>query len=256
METENKNQDGKFSKMVKRIWNGPYENEEEENSQMRQDRPGETNYNTPSYPPRAEYGAPDDQETRRIPVQSPVQPEFHTPQNQRYDFPPANHATDLHSAQPSGNSTTISRGTVIVGDIKSDSDIEMLGTVTGNITTTGNVRINGKQIGDVQGTNVELISCVVRGSLSASDDVSVDSESVIVGDVKCGNLTFDGKIKGNVHVMGNVNCQPNAVILGDITSTTIAINSGAKLRGNMEISDGSIDPIDVPDDGTAGVPKQ
>ncbi len=77
----------------------------------------------------------------------------------------------------------------------------------------------------------------------------------IVGDIKCGDLTFDGKIKGNVHVMGNVNCKGNAVVIGDITSTTITVESGARLQGTVQISDGSIDKIDLPDDGSAAAQK-
>ncbi|WP_164919038.1 bactofilin family protein [Caproiciproducens sp. NJN-50] len=168
--------------------------------------------------------------------------------------------TDRHAAAPSGqhgnrfesafadeqkNTTVISSGTTITGDIKSDGNIEMMGTMTGSILTSGSVKINGKQVGDVQGAGIDLFACTVRGSLNAADEVNVDSDSVIVGDIKCGNLTIDGKLKGNVHVMGNVCCQGNSVIIGDITSTTITVSSGAKLKGKVEISDGSIEPVEV-----------
>lgn len=240
METADNN--GKFTKMVKRIWNGPYEEEEgETESQMKQERASETDYNNfaAGYPQRE--AAP-----------HAAQPEYGNTRGPGYNVPtPPSYENNTAHTDAAENVTVISRGTTIVGDIKSDSDIEMLGTITGNVSTTGNVRINGKQIGDVQGSGVDLVSCMVRGNLSASETVTIDSDSVIVGDIKCGSLNVDGKLKGNVHVMGNVNCQNNAVILGDITSTTISVSSGAKLCGKVEISDGSIDQIEVPDSGDA-----
>ena len=244
METTDNTQNGKFTKMVKRIWNGPYEEQEGEGvPEMKQERSGETDFNNYASYPQREAAAP-----RMAP------PEYGTPASRGSGYnggaqtPPPSYEGSGHAAASDGV-TVISRGTTIVGDIKSDSDIEMLGTVTGNISTVGNVKINGKQVGDVQGSGVDLISCMVRGNLSASDTVSIDSESVLVGDIKCGSLTVDGKLKGNVHVMGNVNCQNNAVILGDISSTTISVSSGAKLCGKIEISDGSIEQIEIPDSG-------
>jgi cytoskeletal protein CcmA (bactofilin family) len=36
-------------------------------------------------------------------------------------------------------------------------------------------------------------------------------------------------------------------VLGDITSTTIVVNSGAKLQGKLQVSDGNIEQIKVPE---------
>lgn len=239
-------QNSKFLKMVRRIWNGPYEdeNEEVEGSCMRQDRMDEMRRNDLENDQRGDrYGsASNDLGGGNIP------PEWN---NQR------NH--EEYEEQPAVNSenvTVISKGTVIVGDIKSDSDIEMFGEITGNVTTTGNVKINGKQAGDVQGSSINLFSCIVKGNMNAAEDINVDSDSVVVGDIKCGNLTIDGKLKGNIHVMGNVSCEGNAIILGDIASTTISINSGAKIKGNLEVSDGSIEQIKIDEDEKAENPPE
>lgn len=228
MDAAGNSQDGRFANMVRRIWNGP--EEAEENSHMKPERTNETGAVQANYNQRPESYGPNNAR--------PAPPEF----SDRGNFRNPDFGENMK------NATVISQGTVIVGDIKSDSDIEMLGTVTGSISTSGNVKINGKQNGDVQGSGVALSSCTVRGNLNASEDITVDSDSVIVGDIKCGNLTFDGKLKGNVHVMGNVNCQGNAIIIGDIASTTITVDSGAKLQGKVQISDGTIEQVDLPED--------
>lgn len=232
-----------FAKIMKKIWNGPYQDTDldlEETVSM--NKADNLHFN------RA--GA-----AKRDEVYDDVAPELNRVASQ-YGGPSGQHENRFEDslAEEKKNVTVISAGTTITGDIKSDSNIEMMGVMTGSILTSGNVKINGKQVGDVQGAGIDLLACTVRGCLNAADEINVDSDSVIVGDIKCGNLTIDGKLKGNVHVMGNVCCQGNSVIIGDITSTTITISSGAKLKGKVEISDGSIDPVDV-GEGEAAAPS-
>lgn len=240
MTMKSNSQEADFSKVVKRlkkIWNGPFQDPElDEVFPEAPEKTDEMDFSRVEYP-KQQGGAYEAQpkEPGRDPSAYRNAPGY--PEN---DF-------DDGGGEDADNVTVISRGTTIVGDIRSDSRIEMLGTMTGNIVTAGNVRILGKQAGDVQGASIDLSACTVRGSLSAENDITVDSDSVIVGDIKCGNLTIDGKLKGNVHVMGNVNCQGNSVLLGDVVSATITISTGAKLKGKVEVSDGSIEQIDIKD---------
>lgn len=242
MDVADRNGGAGLSRLLKKIWNGPYQDdlEAEDASPMDRNERNDAGYGRNEFSKRGNpYPA---QEAQRVPP---------------YDAPPESGRYPEERKEPArrpGNVTVISPGTTVVGDIKSDSGIEMLGTMTGSIATSGNVKINGKQNGDVQGANIELAACAVRGNLNAAEDINIDGDSVVVGDIKCGNLTIDGKLKGNVHVMGNVDCQGNSVVVGDVTSTTITVGSGAKLKGKMEISDGSIDPIDIKDSQGAAKP--
>lgn len=233
-----------LSRLLKKIWNGPYQDdlEAEEESPMDQDRRSSAGYDGNTFSKRE-----DSYETRE-----PQRMQSHGAREGRRPGPddallsagryPEGRAEAVRRPE---NITVISPGTTVVGDVKSDGSIEMLGTMTGSIVTSGDVKVNGKQNGNIQGANIELTACAVRGSLNAAEDIHIDGGSVVVGDIKCGNLTIDGKLKGNVHVMGNVDCQGNSVLIGDVTSTTITVGSGAKLKGRLEISDGSIDPIDI-----------
>ncbi|MCI1966743.1 MAG: polymer-forming cytoskeletal protein [Oscillospiraceae bacterium] len=234
-----------FAKIVKKIWDGPYQDTDldvEETAPMNRDRTDNMHFNT---------GAAQQNEFDQMNAmeQNRGSARYRIPSSQQEN------PEDPFNVKERRNVTVISEGTTITGNIKSDSDIEMLGTMTGSIMTSGNVKISGKQDGDVQGAGIDLFACTVRGCLNAADAVHVDSNSVIVGDIKCGDLTIDGKMKGNVHVMGNVSCEGSAVVIGDITSTTVTISSGAKLKGKVEISDGSIEPVDLGDgDSTGPVP--
>jgi cytoskeletal protein CcmA (bactofilin family) len=243
MDIASENHETTFAKIMKKIWNGPYQDTDldlEEAVPM--NKTDDLHFSRAGASKRDELY----DEAAEVPNRAASQ----------YGGPSGQHGTPLENSFPEERKsvTVISAGTTITGDIKSDSNIEMMGTMTGSIVTSGNVKINGKQAGDVQGAGIDLLACTVRGCLNAADEVNVDSDSVIVGDIKCGNLTIDGKLKGNVHVMGNVCCQGNAVIIGDITSTTITISSGAKLKGKVEISDGSIEPVDVAEEETKELP--
>ena len=207
MDAAGSSQDSRFAHIMKRIWNGPEESEGPEEPEK-----------PPAEPEGAFRGGRG-------------QPE---PEKPVGDVPPPAPPEDRPASQGTGaekDATIISKGTSVSGDIKSDGDVEMRGTVTGSIDAGGKVLVSGRQIGDVQGSSIALSACMVRG-----------------------NLSFDGKLKGNIHVMGNVSCRSSAVVLGDIASTTLTVESGAKIQGNVQVSDGTIDPITVPDDDSAEPP--
>ncbi len=141
----------------------------------------------------------------------------------------------LQQNKPSGGLTTIARGTVIIGEINADGDVELLGSVKGKIASQGDIKANGKVVGDLIGKNIELIACAVQGNIISSGLVTVDGDSVVVGDVKGENFCLDGKIKGNVTVEKEAKFQPKAILAGNVTTTSIAMSQGAKIQGEVNI---------------------
>jgi cytoskeletal protein CcmA (bactofilin family) len=131
--------------------------------------------------------------------------------------------------------TTIAKGTVIIGEINADGDVELLGSVKGKIASKGDIKANGKVIGDLVGRDIELVSCAVQGNIIASGMVNVDGDSVVIGDVKGENFCLDGKIKGNVTVEKEAKFQPKAILAGNVTTASIAMSQGAKIQGEVNI---------------------
>ena len=251
MEAVKKIENGRFLSILKRIWDGPNYEEMEGVSNMpfgkakaiRLDSDNNvTNFKIEvkadeSEPPvvttpkLAEPGRPDYQ---------PIKPDFHTPQPSELAM-----ANDYGSQK---QTTVISKGTMITGDFKSDGNIEIYGVVTGSINATGNIKICGKQIGDVQGANISLSSCTVRGNVCATEDMTIDSDSVIIGDIKTKNLIINGKLQGNIHAKCSITCQSDAIVIGDLTAATVTVNNGSKLQGKVQIFNGQIGEIKIPDD--------
>lgn len=99
----------------------------------------------------------------------------------------------------------ISNGTEITGDIKSNGDIRVDGSLTGNLSTKGKVVIGptGK----------------------------------IKGEVNCKNSEVSGIIEGKISVGQLLNLKASSKILGDIITLKISIEPGARFTGTCKMSD-------------------
>lgn len=251
MEAVRKNDNSRFLNILKRIWDGPDYNEAEDASGMQFGNAKIVEYTSDrnvaefklevkdDEPEEPQLSAPKPIETGRHEFQ-PLKPDFQ-PQKP-YELPTAN---DFSSSK---QTTVISKGTVITGDIKSEGNLEVYGAVTGGITTTGNVKINGKQVGDIQGASITLSACTVRGNITAAEDMDIDSDSVIIGDIKTKNLTINGRIQGNIQAKNGITCESNAIVIGDLKAATVTVNNGAKLQGKLEIFNGQLGDIRIQDE--------
>lgn len=182
------------------------------------------------------------QQTQQPPQQpqQPPQPQTQQqsqqpPQTQAPQQPPQQFQPKPQQPKFEGGVTTIARGTVIIGEINAEGDVELLGSVKGKIASQGDIKANGKVIGDLIGKDIELISCAVQGNIIAGGLVTVDGDSVVVGDVKAENFCLDGKIKGNVTVEKEAKFQPKAILAGNVTTASIAMSQGAKIQGEVNI---------------------
>lgn len=141
--------------------------------------------------------------------------------------------------QPAASTTVISKETSIVGEIRSSSNVEMAGTIQGNIDTTGDIKLCGKVIGDIKGNNIDLIAGEVQGNIIAGATLTIDSDSVVVGDTSAGNILMDGKQKGNMQVESMADFQSNALLMGNVTTARLAISEGARLQGAIRVQMGN-----------------
>lgn len=99
----------------------------------------------------------------------------------------------------------ISIGTDITGDIKSTGDIRIDGSLTGSLTTKGKVVIGptGK----------------------------------VNGEVNCKNSEVSGMIEGKIIVEQLLNLKASSKIHGDIATLKLSIEPGAKFTGNCKMNE-------------------
>jgi len=85
----------------------------------------------------------------------------------------------------------------------------------GNLSSSGNVRLEGKVIGD----------------LSSSSKVACGETSVVDGNVVAENAEIAGKVTGKVTVDELLILKSTASIHGDISTSNLIIESGANFNG-------------------------
>ncbi len=99
--------------------------------------------------------------------------------------------------------TVIGEELTIEGELTSDEEISVLGTV--------------------------------RGSLSSSDAVQILQGAVIEADVSGASLSVAGQVIGNVTAQDRVDLQAGGRLVGDVRSARLTIADGASFKGNVDM---------------------
>lgn len=92
--------------------------------------------------------------------------------------------------------------------------------VKGDITTQGDIRIDGK----------------VEGSITSKGKLVVGNTGVIEGEINCVTGNVSGSIRGVVHVSEMLKVQATGKLSGEITYGKLSVEPGAELEGKLAIS--------------------
>lgn len=90
-------------------------------------------------------------------------------------------------------------------------------SVTGDLETTGSLRIEG----------------ALDGSVLSADSVVVGVGSKISGDIHAREVVVGGTITGNVHASERVELQATAVVTGDVHTGSILVQEGGVVNGRV-----------------------
>lgn len=93
--------------------------------------------------------------------------------------------------------------------------------ITGDIICNGDIRIDGS----------------VTGTLNTKGKIVIGPTGKIKGEVICKNSEISGTIEGKVTVNQLLNLKSSCRILGDISTSKLSIEPGAKFSGNCKMSD-------------------
>jgi cytoskeletal protein CcmA (bactofilin family) len=104
--------------------------------------------------------------------------------------------------------------------------------------TTINLISNGTDInGDIISNGDIRIDGTLKGSLNTKGKVVIGSTGKISGEVICKNSEVSGIVEGKITVAQLLNLKASSKILGDIVTSKLSIEPGAKFTGNCKMSD-------------------
>ena len=97
----------------------------------------------------------------------------------------------------------------------------------GNLNTSGNIRLEGKVIGDI----------------CSKSKVACGETSIVDGNVEAENAEIAGKVTGKVTVSELLILKPTASIHGDINTVNLIIESGANFNGACSMGENEDDVV-------------
>jgi cytoskeletal protein CcmA (bactofilin family) len=119
------------------------------------------------------------------------------------------------SAPGTGAATIIAAGTTLKGDIASNGDIRIDGTLQGNIQCQAKVVIgaNGSVDGDISGQQADIMG-KVTGTIKVKELLQLKGGSFVSGNLYAGKLQIEpsANFNGQCHMTTATNGQVNEVL--------------------------------------------
>lgn len=126
--------------------------------------------------------------------------------------------------------TVITEGTSINGDINADGSIDIRGRIGGNVTCNGKLVITGILEGNSNSSEFFADAAKIEGEVNSTGTVKIGIGSVVIGNITASSAVIAGAIKGDIDVQGPVVVDTSAVIMGNIKSRSVQINNGGNRR--------------------------
>jgi len=109
---------------------------------------------------------------------------------------------------------------------------------------------------DIAGMILIGKSFVIRGQVSCDGDLYIDGqvegsvdpkgncltigpEGLLKANVIARTVVVQGRLEGNIHARERVDLKHSAFVVGDIVTQSITIESGAQIKGSIEVHGGS-----------------
>lgn len=144
--------------------------------------------------------------------------------------------TTLQERNADNLETVIQTDTIINGSIISKHRLNILGDVSGEVSTASDLKISGDVVGSVTVMgSLDMMGGVIEGPLSCKGDVHMNSSSLVLGDIVGKNVVVSGRVKGSITAEENLQILSDAVVLGDLEAETVQLQQGSTVNGKIII---------------------
>jgi cytoskeletal protein CcmA (bactofilin family) len=113
-------------------------------------------------------------------------------------------------------------------------------TIKGEITTNGDFRIDGTLI----------------GSINCKGKIVIGQTGTIEGEVICQNADISGKIKAQIKVEQLLTLKSTSELNGDVITNKISVEPGARFTGSCDMDGGGISKPNIPASNEQVEPKE
>lgn len=121
----------------------------------------------------------------------------------------------------------------VAEEISNSSNTIGKGTfLEGNVETYGNIRIEGKVVGNIK----------------SKSKVALGPSSQVIGNITSQNADIEGEVKGRLEVSETLVLKATAVINGDIFTGKLVVEPGAVFNGSCKMG-ASVKEIKLSDNG-------
>ena len=100
------------------------------------------------------------------------------------------------------------------------SRIESSTSIKGDIVSEGDFRIDG----------------TLEGSIKTNGKIVIGKEGLVIGGVSCNNADVEGKIKGNLFVSETLNLRSTCHIEGEVLIGKLIVESGANFNASCSMN--------------------
>ena len=94
--------------------------------------------------------------------------------------------------------------------------------------------------GDFKGEGDLVIEGILVGTLQTKNNLKIGQNAIIEASIKANNAFISGKVKGNIVVRGKLEITGTAIILGSIKAQVLSVESGALIKGTLDMPVGNI----------------
>lgn len=129
------------------------------------------------------------------------------------------------------DTTYITKGTTVKGNVETDGGIDIIGAVEGDVRCAGKLIVGGSIKGNIQAGEIYANAAKLEGDVTAEGSAKIGVGSVVVGNVSATSAVVAGAVNGDIDVHGPVIVDSTAVIMGNIKSRSVQINNGAVIEG-------------------------
>ena len=170
-----------------------------------------------------------------VPAPTPAEPEV--PDGEPEEIPLEK---DLLADLPPAPKETsvITADTVITGNIKTGSNLSIQGRVEGDVDCDSHLYVAGSVLGNIRAGSVKLEGSSVEGSISSDNSIVILPHGQVTGNIAAADVENHGKVMGDISASGTVQMKGTSTLIGNLTAGSLNVESGAVLRGQIEVTNG------------------